>query len=232
MPIKTIQVPEISTIENACVSECGNYYLSVSHDNEGASLHYDCMMENCEDLWHYVLHGDTSNWKTLQDNFRGRPEQSLAKYTYVIAELSTGEHASWECLTNFLDKLDIPYEHYNGGYREDDYLFIGYHKDDVLERYGSDDIDTYKATLEAWYTTWRGLATGAYTCYWFNIQRIDGAIDDNCDSCGGFLVDDTLPYYEDIKDVMNRMRYHVPRGVVFDDESFKHAIDYAKYSND
>jgi hypothetical protein len=238
MPIKTIQVSMVQTITDACVSECGNYYLKVCHDNDGASFQYDCMMDNCGDLWHYVLHGGTDNWKTLHDNSKyidADPNTGsyyrthLTKYITPIAELSTGEYASWECLTNFLDKLDIPYKYYNGGSRDDDYLFIGYHKDDLPSHYGSDDVEKYKSTLKSWYNTWEGLATGNYTCYWFSIERVDNESDENCDSCGGFLLDDNLPYGEDVKDVMNSMREHFPSGVVFDDKSFEHAIDNAEY---
>lgn len=229
MSIKTIEVPFIKAIKDACVSDCGNYYLTISHDNEGAGFQYDCMMDNCNDLWYFVLTGGTDNWETLQDNFKRDDSKGImTKFYTPITELATGECASWECLTNFLDKLDIPYYHYRGDRTTDDYLFIGYHKDDLPSHYGS-DVDPYKSTLKAWYNTWEGLATGHYTCYHFSIQRIDGTHDGNCESCGGFLVDDNLPYGEDVKDVMNSMREHFPSGIVFDDESFEHAIANAKY---
>ncbi len=234
MPIKTIEVSSVQTITDACVSECGNYYLNMYHDNDGASFIYDDMMRNCSDLWHYVLYGDTDKWKTLQDNSKYDTELGMfiTKHTHVIAELAIGEYASLECLTNFLDKLDIPYEHYMGGWRDNDYLFIGYHKDDLPNHYGSSDVEQYKSTLKSWYTAWNGLATGDYTCYQFSIERVDGTVDANCDSCGGFLLDDNLPYGERVKDVMNNMSDLFPSDVVFDDESFEHAINNAEYSND
>jgi hypothetical protein len=220
MPIKNIQVPMVQTITDACVSECGNYYLKVCHDNDGAGFQYDCMMDNCDDLWQYVIkqgHRD----EIVNDNG--------VRYKTPITELATGYNADIAKLKTFLDKTDTPYEYYKGEHNCDSYIFIGYHKDDLISHYGSDDVEVYKSTLKSWYTTWKGLATGNYTCYWFSIERVDNEYDENCASCGGFLVDDNLPYGEGIKDVMNSMREHFPSGVVFDDASFEHAIDNATY---
>jgi hypothetical protein len=229
MPVRTIQVSTIQEIEEACVSECGDYYLTVSNDNEGASFQYDCMMDNCNNLWHMVLRGNVDNWTVEKANHQYNKESQVitVKHARTIAELATGEYASWKCLKNFLDTVEIPYIHHSSS-DGSDYLFIGYRGDDLLAHYGN-DVDVYTSTLASWFATWEALATGEYDCYSFKILRIDGTSDDSCDCSGGFLASGHLPFDERVKDIINSMRDLFPSNLMFDDASVKHAIANVVY---